>query len=313
MFRARGNLTEHTESVRIGNLDSHQCSALISSFGSWTTNRCAHEAALVEDDASPGGGCLGRGRGKASSALGLSSGCDTRRMPRFGAAPSKERPCSLEEEEAPGVISIGFAPRNVWKPNGIVVRTILVATGVWQTRAARSLSHPWNGIWENTNCGLAQFWTLHCRLDEMSYKTLLFREISFGILSTSAECCNPTAPSKSVTFRKHQLTIVSAIEPLQATFKKKSRSHTLAWFTISHPKTLPLQIASSPHPSLHFFRIKRLFEVPHPFDQFLSMHHNPLDRILITDEIDASTKLHQTPFITVCGTNPDAVDFNLEV
>ena len=38
-------------------------------------------------------------------------------------------------------------------------------------------------------------------------------------LTTSAACCNPTTPFKSVSFRRHPLLVVNAIEALQTTFE----------------------------------------------------------------------------------------------
>ena len=68
---------------------------------------------------------------------------------------------------------------------------------------------------------------------------------------------------------------------------------------MSHCISLVYRVASEetatsyclqPCPSLQLFRAKRLFEVLHHLAHLLFVHHDPLDRILMTDELDASTK-----------------------
>ena len=137
-------------------------------------------------------------------------------------------------------------------------------------------------------------------------------KVPVHILSKSAECCNPTSPFKTQSFRRHPRVVVVAIENLQRAFKGE--------IGVPHPqhspspvrRNLPLFTSSNHTHVFHSFT-QNDFSKYRPSRPILSIHHNPFDRKLTTDEIDASTKhtkrhaSHRTKLVELFINNKDPI------
>ena len=66
----------------------------------------------------------------------------------------------------------------------------------------------------SAGCYRCARWAVSCKRGASAPASVLSRMS----LTTSAACCNPT-PFKSVSFRRHPLVVVNAIEALQTTFE----------------------------------------------------------------------------------------------
>ena len=124
---------------------------------------------------------------------------------------------------------------------------------------------------------------------DFNLELLAENKVPTHIVSKSAECCNPTSPFKTQSCRRHPRVVVDAIENLQRALKGE--------IGVPHPPRSPCRVrrnlprfTSSNHTHVFHSFAQNDFSKYRSSRPILSIHHNPVDRKLTTDDIDASTK-----------------------